>query len=124
MCSPNICGKSCQIFVTLGQIFVTISIGVIFRKYLALAQAQMRLTLVLIPHTSGRLFHTNLGWAYLLPQTFGSPIHLSNARITECQGKAVKAVTSPLTACLSNQVLDTNEEIKSKIIHIKNGCAK
>ena len=30
---------------------------VIFRKYLALAQAQMSLTHILIPNISGQLFH-------------------------------------------------------------------
>src|SRR5712692_9783686 len=58
---PNICEKSCQIFVILGQIFVTISTTVIFRKYLALAQTETSLTRILIPNSSGHLFHKYLG---------------------------------------------------------------
>jgi len=52
-------------FVTQGQICVTISTADIFRKYLALAQVQTSLVLILIPTTSGHLFHKYSGWSYL-----------------------------------------------------------
>ncbi len=58
---PDICDNSGQILVIIGQLFMKIYTTVIFRKYLALAQAQTSLTHILVPNISGQLFHKNPG---------------------------------------------------------------
>ncbi|OLB32336.1 MAG: hypothetical protein AUH05_18755 [Ktedonobacter sp. 13_2_20CM_53_11] len=60
---PDICDNFCQILVTIDQLSMKIykTHAVIFRKYLALAQAQTSLTLIPIPNISGHLFHTSSG---------------------------------------------------------------
>jgi hypothetical protein len=67
---PDMCDNLGQILLTICQLFVKIykwTLHVIFRNYLALTQAQTSLTPILIPDTSGHLFHIYSGCLYILP---------------------------------------------------------